>query len=77
MFSRIINIQLGTKYNERTKTAKGLPENCVISSSYTMRQIAATFRGDKSPRLHHRYDKAVCAYFVAAIYKKVKALQCI
>ena len=32
-----------------------------------MRQIAATHRGDKSPRLHCCCDKAACAYFVAAI----------
>ena len=28
-----------------------------------MRQIAATHRGDKSPRLHCCCDKAACAYF--------------
>ena len=32
-----------------------------------MREIAATHRGDKSPRLHWCCDKAVCASFVAAI----------
>ena len=32
-----------------------------------MRQIAATHRGDKLPRLHCCCDKAACAYFVAAI----------
>ena len=34
---------------------------------HTMRQIAATHRGDKSPRLHCCCDRAACAYFVAAI----------
>ena len=32
-----------------------------------MRQIAATHRGDKSPRLHCCCDKAACAYFVVEI----------
>ena len=32
-----------------------------------MRQIAATHRGDKSPRLYCCCEKAACAYFVAAI----------
>ena len=32
-----------------------------------MRQIAATHCDDKSPRLYCCYDKATCAYFVAAI----------
>ena len=34
---------------------------------HTMRQIAATHRSDKSPRLHCCCDKAACAYFVPAI----------
>ena len=32
-----------------------------------MRQIAATHRGDKSPRLHFCCDKAACVWFVAAM----------